>query len=164
MSLHTSFLRVISHHGALQAGYTSTSTKVNSTTAPRTRSCSPAVNAMRVPEATCTGIATGDDRNSSIINHEALETLPMATTPATPAVYQVNLLAPPSPTTTGERGLPRFHAGDEVPYNARDSFARQLKPIGEAQLVPFRLIILHLPHLHHVATERNDKPTAYSYR
>ena len=77
----------------------------------------------------------------------------------TPAGNQVNLLAPSPTTTPGERGLPRFHAGDEVPYNARDSFARQPKPTGEAQLVPFHLILLHLPHLHHVNPEGTTLPS-----
>ena len=76
----------------------------------------------------------------------------------TPAGNQVNLLAPSPTSTTGKRGLPRFHAGDEVPYTkARDSFARKLE---EAQVVPF-----HQPH-HQRQTGRNNttKPTAYSYR
>ena len=85
-----------------------------------------------------------------IINHKALETLPMATT--RPSYTKLTC---PSPTT-GARGLPRFHAGDEVHDTARDpSFARKLE---EAQVVPFHL----LPHLHRRNRKERRHYQAYS--
>jgi len=57
----------------------------------------------------------------------------MATTSAHGRKPKLTCPSPP----TGERGHhPRFHAGDEVPYTARNSsFARKLEE--EAQVVPF---------------------------
>ena len=94
--------------------------------------------------------------SSSIINHKALETLPMA---LTPAGNQVNL--PFSyyhyHRSKGTTSLPRRRGGTT---DARDTFRSLAKPNGKAQVVP----PFHLLHLHHVATERNDKPTVCSYR
>jgi len=60
MSLHTSFLRVIMHHGALQAGYSQLPLVNEPLIALQTPPVASVV-LMRVPEATCTGEATGDD-------------------------------------------------------------------------------------------------------
>ena len=77
------------------------------------------------------------DRNSSSINHKALETFPMATTRPS----YTKLTCPSPTTTTGARGLPRFHnrrRGANV-HTRRVRFVRSqlAKPNEKAHLVPF---------------------------
>ena len=128
------------HHGALQAVQPAHHW-LRSTTG-HYRSCSLPVASM--------GASGGDDshcrnrrsnrkidRNSSSINHKALETFPMATTRPS----YTKLTCPSPTTTTGARGLPRFHnrrRGANV-HTRRVRFVRSqlAKPNEKAHLVPF---------------------------
>jgi len=110
---------------------------------------------MRVPEATCPGDTTGDRFGSSklqIINHKALETLAMA---RNRRPYTKLTCLPFSYHYHRSKGtsLPRWRRG--AVHRERPIVRSQT---GKAQVVPLLSILLH-PHLHHVAPERNDKPT-----
>ena len=117
---------------------------------------------MRVPEANAPETRPEIDLIHHQINHKALETLPMATTPATPAVHQVNLLAllllPLQ--EQGDLASTMLETRSHHTTCERLFICSQLAKLEKAQVVP----PFHLLHLHHVATERNDKPTVCSYR
>ena len=157
MSLHTSFLRVIMHHGALLAGSTADLPLVNSTTDSTTDTpytpCSPAVNAMRVPEANAPETQPEIDliHHQNRSSHKALETLPMATT--RPSHTQVNLPFSYHYHYRRSKGtsLPRCWRRGATVRHARDtSLTRKLE---KAQVVP----PFHTPTT--TSTRKDDKPT-----
>jgi len=90
---------------------------------------------MRVPEATCPGDATGDRFDSSSKFESTTKLWRLWPWLLQPAEHQVNfLLLLLLQEREGTTSLPRRRRGTT---DARDSFARQPKPTGEAQLVPF---------------------------
>jgi len=101
---------------------------------------------MRVPEANAPETRPEIDLIHHQINHKALETLPMATTPATTAVHQVNLLALLLPQEQGDIIL--ASTGDEVQYDNREiHFVRSHLANWKKHklcLLLFHVLLLHL--------------------
>jgi len=102
------------------------------------------------------GVATGrliDLVHHQIINHKALETLPMATT--RPSYTKLTC---PSPTTTGARG-PRFHTNRRRGFDIPET-SSLAKPNGRSTSCAFAFPYHYNYTYYIVATERNDdKPT-----